>query len=174
MLIVTRMKTWLPLSLLLVLAALPAAAEDTSVGLMLGAGQSVRNGGFHVNDPVREIFFSTDTDPATTLKLKAGHISLDEKRDGADFTRRLDYVDVLVVYKLDQVWGSSGLFGGVGLYRQHLDSGSDTNYGYTFGVDGTFPVTRRLAFLAEAAYHSARFQDRATFVTVTAGLKLNF
>ncbi|HVT02024.1 MAG TPA: hypothetical protein VHL58_01460 [Thermoanaerobaculia bacterium] len=168
------MKNWLSFSLLLVVAALPLHAEDTSVGLMLGAGQSVREGGFHVNDPVREIFFSTDTDPATTLKLKVGHISLDENRDGVDITRRLDYVDVLVEYKLDEVWGSSGLFGGVGLYREDVASGHDTDYGFSAGLNGTFPVTRRLAFLAEAAYHSARFKDRATFVTVTAGLKLNF
>jgi len=168
------MKTWFPLTLLLVAAALPLHAEDTSVGLMFGAGQSTREGGFHVSDPVREIFISTDTEPSTTLKLKAGHVSLDSSRDGVDITRRIDYLNVLVEYKLDQIWGSSGLFGGVGLYRQHLDSGSDTDYGFSGGINGAFPITRRTAFLAEAAYHTAHFKDRANFVTVTAGLRLSF
>ena len=49
-----------------------------------------------------------------------------------------------------------------------------TDYGFSGGINGAFPITRRAAFLAEAAYHTAHFKDRANFVTVTAGLRLSF
>ncbi len=81
---------------------------------------------------------------------------------------------MLAEYRFDEIFGSTTLFFGPGAYRQDSADGSETDFGLSGGVSGDFPLTRRLGFVVEGAYHWVNFDDEYEFVTVGAGLRLSF
>ena len=59
------------------------------------------------------------------------------------------------------------------VYAVH-DVPSETNYGYVFGVNGEFPITKRYAFMVEGAYHWINMSSPVRYVTVTGGMRIGF
>lgn len=171
------------------LMALPAAAQTMTFGFQLGSGSSLE-GGFDIefDDSIREIYFGASLEPESMFKVKAGEFETAEFGSGGT----VQYIDALVEYKFSEVFGSTGIFAGPGFYRSKgdvLEDDEDTDYGFSIGVNGHFPVTRRFGLTAEAGYHWAKlasdFQpndegileadsDRFTFLTLTGGVRFNF
>ena len=192
--------------LLLMLFATPAFAQTSEFGILLGgskrlishsdqaAGLGVSDN-FRFSNSVREIFYAVQLDPGTNFKIKAGQIegpvafqyttsTGTARTDSAKGT--VEHVDGLVDYRFSEVFGSSGLFAGVGLYRQRgtitdqavpveqRGTQTEINYGFQGGVNGDFPLTRRVGFIAEVAYHWINYHYKPRYVTLTGGLRLSF
>jgi hypothetical protein len=183
-------KTALVLTLLL-LAAVPAMAQTSAFGIAVGgvnfrASAADRDAGLPGNnswkfgDSVKEAWFSVQLDPGTNFKIKVGEMdSVTTFIDPADSTRKhfdgkVDHIDGIVDYRFSEPFGSTGLFGGVGLYRQHGGGFEETDYGFTAGVNGDFPLSPRYGVVVEAAYHWTHFETRPQYITATAGLRINF
>lgn len=210
--IVTAMKkpAWL---LVFLLAAAPSVmAQSSQFGFLVGGSkrlisQKDQEAGRGVSDnwkfsnSVKEVYYAIELDPGTFFKIKAGQISapaafrvqtgnaaspqiVTARRDleKAD----IDHVDAIVDYRFSESFGSTGLFAGVGLYRQHgtFSATSDvlpqdrdareTNYGFSAGVNGDFPLSRRYGVVVEATYHMLNYHYRPRYITATGGLRISF
>jgi len=200
---VTGMKKLL---LLMLFAATPAFAQTSEFGILLGgskrlishsdqaAGLGVSDN-FRFSNSVREIFYAVQLDPGTNFKIKAGQIegpvafqfttpTGTARTDSAKGT--VEHVDGIIDYRFSEAFGSTGLFAGVGLYRQRgtindqavpleqRGTQTETNYGFQGGVNGDFPLTRRAGFIAEVAYHWINYHYKPRYVTLTGGLRLSF
>jgi hypothetical protein len=174
------MKKLLITTVLATLIATPIFAQTSTVGVMIGASESAEHGlKIGLDHSAREIFFSTELEPETIFKLKAGTVNTTNEFDLASNDQvtskgNIDYVEALVEYRFSEVYGSTSLFAGPGYFRQHFGGYEESNYGFAGGVNGIFPMTRRSAFLAEIAYHAARFDRRRAFLTVTGGVQFGF
>jgi hypothetical protein len=87
----------------------------------------------------------------------------------------IQHIEANVEYRFSEPFGTTGLFAGIGFYRQSGDdSESTTNYGVNGGVNADFPLSRRYGIVVEGTYHwtSADFQSR--YMTVAAGLRVSF
>ena len=134
-------------------------------------------------------------DPGTNFKIKAGEIegpvafqyttpTGTARTDSAK--GKVEHVDGIIDYRFSEAFGSTGLFAGVGLYRQRgtindqavpleqRGTQTETNYGFQGGVNGDFPLTRRAGFIAEVAYHWINYHYKPRYVTLTGGLRLSF
>ena len=194
------------LLLLILFAATPAFAQTSEFGILLGGSKrlishSDQAAGIGVSDnfkfgnSVREIFYAVQLDPGTNFKIKAGQIegpvafqyttpTGTARTDSAKGT--VEHVDGLIDYRFSEAFGSTGLFAGVGLYRQRgtitdqavplvqRGTQTETNYGFQGGVNGDFPLTRRVGFIAEVAYHWINYHYKPRYVTLTGGLRLSF
>ena len=165
---------------LLVLLAVPAFGQGSAIGFQLGVSQVADNGiEFDFDDQVKEVFFSTDLEPGSAFKIKAGRVETTRLVDdeGTLFEEEgdLDYIDALIEYRFYEVYGSTSLFAGPGAYRQRFETGEDeTDFGFSVGVAGLFPVTRRLGVVAELAYHWVNFEDSRELLTATGGVRIGF
>ena len=194
------------LLLLMLFAAKPAFAQTSEFGILLGgskrlishsdqaAGLGVSDN-FRFSNSVREIFYAVQLDPGTNFKIKAGQIegpvafqfttpTGTARTDSAKGT--VEHVDGIIDYRFSEAFGSTGLFAGVGLYRQRgtindqavpleqRGTQTETNYGFQGGVNGDFPLTRRAGFIAEVAYHWINYHYKPRYVTLTGGLRLSF
>jgi hypothetical protein len=198
-----RSKFILALSLLV---AAPAFAQTSEFGILLGgskrlisstdeeAGRGVSDS-FKFSNSVREIYYSVNLDPGTRFRLKAGQITApvafqfttatgNVRRDTAK--GKIDHIDGLIDYKFSEAFGSTGLFAGVGLYRQsatladpNLPGGQqsrqeETNYGFSGGVNGDFPLNRHAGVIVEATYHWINYHYKPRYVTLSGGLRFTF
>ena len=165
-------------TLLVLLVAAPAFAQSTSFGVLVGAASAVDDGfeDVDLSENVLEAFIATDIGFATELKLKAGQFedtafTVGDLREEGD----LQFLTGVVEYRFDEVFGSTGLFLGGGMYRSDVLGERDTEYGFVGGVNGHFPITRRVAFIAEIAYHNANFNpDNVELVSLSGGLRFGF
>ena len=156
----------------LLLLAVPAAAQTMSLGLQIGAAESLEDGfDLDLSSPVRELYFGTELEPDTIFKVRAGQIEPD---DFVDDDATIDYVDALVEYRFSEVFGSSGLYFGPGFYRARADEAEETDYGVAAGVNAMFPVSRRFALTGDIGYHWVHFEEEYTFYTLTGGVRFNF
>jgi hypothetical protein len=212
--IVARMKKTACLLVFSLLAALPALAQSSQFGFLLGGSKRLASeqdvdagGGRGVNnnwqfgDSVKEVFYSIELEPGTMFKIKAGQITapgafrvhttsgqnpqVTEGRVDLQDTKT-DHVDALIDYRFSEAFGSTGLFAGVGYHRAHgtFDaasgvvtedrSASETNYGFSGGVNGDFPISKRYGVVAEATYHWVNYHYRPRYITLTAGLRISF
>ena len=162
---------------------------------------------FRVTSGAREVFYAVQIEPATLFKIQAGQWNTDVGivQSGKDHKTGLPigngdcstnaaacthlprsgtvrHVDGIVDYRFNELFGTTGLFAGLGLYRWSASGTSDavhdvpseTNYGYVFGVNGEFPITKRYAFMVEGAYHWINMSSPVRYVTVTGGLRIGF
>jgi hypothetical protein len=194
------------LLLLILFAATPAFAQTSEFGILLGgskrlishsdqaAGLGVSDN-FRFSNSVREIYYAVQLDPGTKFKIKAGQIegpvafqyatpTRTARTDSAKGT--VEHVDGLIDYRFSEAFGSTGLFAGVGLYRQRgtitdqavpveqRGTQTETNYGFQGGVNGDFPLSRRVGFIAEVAYHWINYHYKPRYVTLTGGLRFSF
>jgi hypothetical protein len=176
---------------ILVLAALPAAAQSTSeFGVLVGGSKRVNDipgsqGEKNVNDfkfsnSVKEIYYSVQMEQGTWFKIKAEQmdvpiIGINSTGAKVDAGKgKIEHVDALVDYKFSEAFGSTGLFAGIGMYRQSVTGNTDTNFGFTAGVNADLPFSRRYGLVVESAYHWIHLPARPRYITLNAGLRISF
>jgi hypothetical protein len=184
------------------LAALPAAAQSSEIGLLVGGAKAMKTaaaGRSKFQHGFEEISWGTALESGTIFKVKVGRMNAttafvthnsathENDLDGVDRDGQLEYADAVVEYRFAEAWGYTGLFAGTGLYRQRgvipVTSGATTtqinreesDYGFVGGVNGLFPITRSIGITAEAAYHWVHFYRPAPrYATVGVGLRFGF
>jgi len=174
-------------ALLLALLALtaPAFAQTSQIGVLLGGSKrffatkdNVTSDNWKISNSVREIWYGFSLEPDTMIKLKAGEITAqlgDADAAVPNVTKgRIEHLDLLVDYRFSEPFGTTGLFGGAGLYRQRSGGtpNEGTDYGFSFGANADFPLSRRYGLLIEGAYHWVNYSYKPRFLTVTGGLRI--
>lgn len=141
-----------------------------------------------LDDTVKEAYFAIQLEPGTRFKIKVGQMDtttvfIDKAKAASDtnkdnarrhFDGKLEHLDALIDYRFSEPFGSTGLFAGIGMYRQTGGGFSETNVGASGGVNADFPLSPRYGIVLEAAYHYARFDIVSHYVTGTAGLRISF
>lgn len=134
------------------------------------------------------LFYGMKLDDSTFLKFKAGRIEAPLRRktgettiDGVkhdlttDEPGEVQHAEVAVEYRFSEAFGSTSLFGGVGVYRSSGDVvQSEADWGYHFGVNADFPMSRRYGFVLEGAYHWTYAQYRPRHMTLGGGVRFSF
>ena len=185
----------MPLLLALMFAsAAPLFAQTTrsEVGFIVGGSRRfVENNrtpvnaiddAFSFSNTSFELFYSVPLDESTNVKVKIGRIDGSVGfATGANGTQRTDtegeiqHIDAIVDYRFSEVFGTTGIFGGPGLYRQTASGfDSDTGWGLQVGVNADFPITRRYGLVTEASYHWTHLETRPRYLTIGAGLRIGF
>jgi hypothetical protein len=203
-LIVRRMNKILIVAAVLLAFAAPSFAQlsNSEFGFLLGGSKRLSSSGdvangidvkdrFTFSNSVKEAYYSVEIDPSTRFNIKLGRITAPGAfrvftPDPADPSQQIktrtdvakadvDHIDAIIDYRFSEPFGSSGLFAGVGLYRQSASGfTSETNYGLQVGVNADFPMSRKYGFVAEAAYHAVNYHYRPRYVTLSGGLRISF
>ncbi len=187
------------LAVAVALIALPLAAQTeplsnqmSQFGILFGGSKrmndlpgdqgnsNIKN--FSFGNSVKEIFIGTRLEPDTMFKIKAGEIDVpvlvDDGTGTGNLTKvkgKIDHVDAIVDYRFSESWGSSGFFGGVGMYRATANGiADDTNAGLSLGVNADLPLSTRYGIVVEGTYHYIHLTPRQRFLTATAGLRISF
>lgn len=152
---------------------------------------------FRLTHGAREVFYAVQVEPATLFKIQAGQWNTDVGivQRGKDEqgnptgpvklprSGTIQHADGIVDYRFTEPFGTTGLFVGLGIYRWSAQNDAndpvhevptETNYGYTFGVNGEFPLTRRYAFMVEGAYHWINMSSPVRYVTLMGGVRVGF
>jgi hypothetical protein len=180
----------------LILGALPAVAQSTEFGVIVGGSRRfVHAGKANPGDPTYiesnfsfdnssvELFWGLKMEDDLWLKFKAGRIeSAIAFADPANEEVRIDFpdgevqhADVVAEYRFDEPYGSTGIFGGLGFYRQTAPGAESTsNFGFNVGLNADFPINRRYGVMLESTYHWTRAAFRPRYLTVGAGLRIGF
>jgi hypothetical protein len=184
--------------LLFLLVAAPAMAQTgQQFGILLGGVKRMYSGrdnnkfsdlssSFETHG-VREVFFAIPLESSMLFKIQGGKWDTDVGVVQADppmHPRRghVEHIDGIVDYKFSEPFGTTGIFGGLGWYRWsapdaaagETDIPKDSSFGYTFGINGEFPVTKRYAVMVEGAYHWINMSSPVRYVTITGGLRIGF
>lgn len=195
--IVPAMKRTSLLLALIVLSALPAIAQTSEFGVMVGGSRRFVDGApkedgvefddstFSLSNNTFDLYWAMQLEPETYIKIKGGRIqgpvAVAYRIPGNDTLFRKDvegevqHLEANVEYRFSEPFGTTGLFAGVGFYRQSADDfDSTSNFGVNGGVNADFPLSRRYGIVLEGTYHwtSSNFQSR--FMTVGAGLRVSF
>lgn len=175
--------------ILLTLAAVPAFAQTSEFGISYGGGNRrttsddqaagiAKTDFWHFGDSVKEVYVGVQLDPGTWFRVKVGEMNSTTvfvTDTGLTHSAgKVDHIDGVVDYRFSEAYGTTGLFGGIGLYRQHGGGLSETNFGASAGVNADFPLNPRYGIRLEATYHWAHFDARTSYVTGTAGLRIRF
>jgi len=179
--------------------AVPVFAQSTEFGALFGGskritgndeaptGGSLLNDSFKLSNSTIDLYYAVQVDEGTVFKINIGRINTPvgfrarEVRDGETVNVRRDvegevqHASGLIEYRFSEPFGSTGLFLGVGVYR-HAASGfsSTTDYGFSGGLSGDFPISRKYGFIVAATYHQTYTEFRPRYLTVAAGLRLSF
>lgn len=195
--IVPAMKRTFALVALLVVSALPAAAQMNEIGVLVGGSRRFVDAGaretgvefadstFSFSNTSFDIFWGRPLDADTFLKLKVGRIETQVpvayRVDGNNTLFRRDaegevtHLAANVEYRFDEPYGSTGIFAGIGMYQQSAeDADSSSSFGVNAGVSADFPITRRYGFIVETAYHWVRTDFQPRYLTVSGGLRVSF
>jgi len=179
---------------LMIFGAVPLFAQSTEMGVIVGGSRRFVDIGqketgvewldskFNFSNSSVELFWGMQMDEDTWLKIKLGRIETQIAEGygaGGKFRRdaegEVQHADAIVEYRFSEPFGSTSLFGGVGLYRQSADGLATTNnFGLTAGVNADFPLTRRYGVVIEGAYHFTNGDFRPRYMTVGGGLRLSF
>jgi hypothetical protein len=183
------MKKTLILLSFLSLAAFPAFAQNSELGLLAGGAKAMKTAAGGKSDfqhGFEEISYGLLIDQSTVVKIKLGRMDAKTafvSRDASgkqvvdivDPKGQVEYADVAVEYRFSEPFGTTGLFAGTGLYRQSAGNRQESDYGFVGGVNGLFPVTRSLGIIAEASYHWAHFYSpKPRYGAVGVGLRFAF
>ena len=179
------------------LIALPLAAQSSPLanqmsqfGILFGGAKrmndypgsdnvsGVRN--FSFSNSVKEVFIATRLEPDTMFKIKAGEIGVPVVVDNGNGTfskvkGKVDHVDALIDYRFSESYGTTGIFGGIGMYRATAPGvADDTNGGVSVGVNADLPLSIRYGIVFEGTYHYVHLTPRQRFLTATGGLRISF
>lgn len=195
--IVAAMKRAAFLLALTLFGALPVLAQSTEFGVVVGGSRrfvdnGLREGGvewidsnFSFSNSAVDLYWGMRFDQNVYFKLKAGRIETAVAEaytlPGIEGTFRRDsegeiqHAGGAIEYRWDEAYGSTGIFGGLALYRHSGEDIEATNsFGWNAGVNGVFPINRRYGVVVEAAYHWSRGDFRPRHLTVGAGLRVGF
>ena len=183
------MKKTLILLALILVAALPAVAQNNELGLLIGGAKAMKTAAGGKSDfqhGFEEISYGMSIDQGTIFKIKLGrmdaktvfvskNVAGDQVVDVVDQRGQVEYADAVIEYRFSEPFGSTGLFAGTGLYRQSGGNRQESDYGFVAGVNGLFPISRSLGITAEGAYHWAHFYSpKPRYATLGVGLRLAF
>ncbi len=195
--IVAAMKRALFLLALTLLGALPVLAQSTEFGVTVGGSRrfvdnGLREGGvewidsnFSFSSSAVDLYWGMRFEDGVWFKLKAGRIETAVAEayelSGVDGTFRRDsegeiqHAGGVIEYRFDEPYGSTGVFGGLALYRHSAEDFETKNsFGWNVGVNTIFPINRRYGVVVEGAYHWSRGDFRPRHLTVGAGLRVAF
>lgn len=178
-------------AVLFTLLALPSFAQTSEFGVLFGGSKRMNDAGaqgqpgindFKFSNSVKEMYYATELEPGTLFRIKVGTVDLPLVYANAAtpgtptiVKGKMDHIDALVDYRFSEPFGSTGLFAGVGMYRQTAPGQqSDTNAGVSGGINGEFPLSRRYSIITEATYHWVHTTNRQRFMTLTGGLRISF
>ena len=192
--IVRAMKRFPIFLVLLVSGALPLFAQSTEFGFVAGAsrrfvdnadpaeGTELLDSELSLSNNSFELFWGVRTEEDVFLKVKLGRIEtpiafeekVGEERLRRDLEGEVQHASAVIEYRFSEPYGSTALFGGLGIYRQTAE-GADArhDFGWNAGLNADFPISRRYGFLVETTYHWARGDFRARYWTIGAGLRLS-
>lgn len=198
------MKRAILLSALMLAAALPLFGQSNEFGILVGGSRRFVSGGaaepgrgltddeLTLRNSAVDIYWSLNMQDDTRLKFKLGRIETpvafevanpahDPQNPDDDFFRRdvdgeVQHASALIEYRFDEPWGATGIFGGLGLYRQSAegDLDSQSDYGFQLGFNADFPITRTYGGVLEATYHWSRGPFSPRYLTLTGGLRIGF
>jgi hypothetical protein len=182
----------------LIIAA-PMAAQTTEFGVLFGGskrvekhseaatGTQLMNPGFSFSNSAVDLYYAMQVDPGTMFKVQVGRIDgpvafrETETRGGDVVTVRRDvdgqvqHAEGIVEYRFSEPFGSTGLFAGVGMYRQTATGmNATTDYGFPFGVTADFPISRTYGFIVAATYHLTNADFRPRYFAASAGFRIGF
>jgi hypothetical protein len=195
--IVPAMKRTSILLVLIVLSALPAFAQSTELGLIVGGSRRFVDGApqedgvefddstFSLSNNSFDLFWAMQMEPDLYVKIKGGriqgpvavgyHVAGQDKLFRKDVEGEVQHIEANVEYRYSESYGTTGLFGGIGFYRQSApDSDTTSNYGFNGGVNADFPLSRRYGVVAEATYHWTNSNFQSRFLTAGVGLRVSF
>jgi hypothetical protein len=168
------------LLLLLMACAAPAFAQQ-QLGFLLGGSKRFYHGAdkWKLSNSVKEVWWGTEIEPQTMLRIKAGEFTAPtgvvSAAGVAPGKGRIEHIDAVVDYRFSEIYGTTGLFLGAGLYRQKSGGGNEgTDWGWSAGVNGDFPINRHYGATVEATYHSINYSYKPRYLTVGVGLRVKF
>lgn len=201
-LIVRRMKKPLFLLVVTLLCALPAFAQSSEFGIIIGGNSRTVDDAVNENDipfeddefsfsrSAVDLFWAMQIEEGTWIKVKAGRIETPvavdvspvqnprppaNQRIRRDVQGEVQHVELNAEYRFSEPFGTTALFGGVGLYRHSgEDIETESNWGWNAGVNADFPITRRYGLMLEATYHATRADFRPRYLTIGGGLRVSF
>lgn len=190
-------RTSLLLAALLVIGALPAAAQNNEFGFVVGGSRLFVDGAdaepgvefsdatFSFGNTSFDLFWAKQLDDETWLRFKAGRIEsvvpMSYQLDGDDTLYRQDvngevqHAEINVEYRFSEPYGQTSIFAGAGLYRQSADDfDSQSGFGFNAGINADFPITRRYGFVLETAYHWTHSDFQPRYLTLGGGFRVSF
>ncbi len=210
--IVPAMKRTSILLVLIVLSALPAVAQSSEFGVIVGGSRRFVDGApkeegvefddstFSLSNNSFDLYWALQMEPEMYIKFKGGRIqgpvavgyNVDGKNEPCspgetapanpkpclfrkDVEGEVQHLEANVEYRFSEPYGTTGLFAGVGFYRQTApDTDATVNYGVNAGVNADFPLNRRYGIVVEGTYHWTNSHFQSRFMTVGAGLRVSF
>ena len=197
--IVAAMKRTLILAAVVAAFAVPAFAQTTELGVLVGGSRrfvenaptldqnDLLDSNFSLSNNAVDFYWAVQIEPDVFLKMKVGRIETpiayvsgqDEsdppRATRADADGEVQHAEANIEYRFSEPYGSTGLFGGVGFYRASgTDVDARTNFGWNAGVSADFPLSRRYGVIMEGTYHWTGGEFRERFFTVEAGLRVAF
>jgi len=173
------------LLLVLVTLAVPAFAQNSQLGILLGGSKrffatkdNVQSDNWKLSNSVREVWYGYSLEPDTMLKIKVGEITAplgDADADTPNVQKgRIEHLDLAIDYRFSETFGTTGIFAGAGLYKQRSGGTPDegTDYGFSFGANADFPLSRRYGVIVEGTYHWVNYSYKPRFLTLTGGLRI--
>jgi hypothetical protein len=185
-------------------SALPLLAQGHSeVGVIVGGSRRFVEGAEHIEGDFIEsnfglsnnavdLYWSFQMDSDTNFKIRGGRIQTQVATEYAetvvgsdgkpvetiyrrDSEGEVAHVEAIVEYRFSESFGSSGLFAGVGYYKQSPDEGDSlSGYGFVGGVNVDLPITPRYGVVVEGAYHWTNTEFDSRYMTLGAGLRVRF
>jgi len=173
------------------------AQSSTEFGVLVGGSRRFVDSGlregsvqwldssFSFSNSSVELYWGIQTQEDLYVKFKVGRIETQvaeayrlpgiEKVFRRDVEGEVQHADAIVEYRFTEPLGTTGIFGGLGLYRQSGDGiESSNNFGWSAGVTSDFPISRRYGVVLEAAYHWSNGDFRPRYMTVGGGLRIGF
>lgn len=191
------MKRTLFLVALIALSTLPALAQTSEFGVIVGGsrrfvdGAAAENGvefiesNFSFSNNAFDLYWKIALEDELAIRLNAGRIetpvAFAYEIAGNPNTLRKDvqgevqHAEIAADYGFSEIFGSSSIHAGVGLYRQS-GPGFDTttDFGASVGVSADFPMTRRYGVVVDGTYHWVRSDFQPRYLTIGAGLRVSF
>jgi hypothetical protein len=194
--IVPAMKRVAFLLALILASAVPAFAQSSQLGVIVGGsrrfidsapaqpGDALLDSNFSFSNSSVDLFWAMTIDSDTAIKFKLGRIegpiatqsgTVGDQTSRRDVSGQVQHFDITTEYRFADTFGTSAIFGGVGLYRQSA-SGIDStnNFGLSVGVNSDFPISRRYGIVVEGTYHWIQGDFHPRFLTVGAGVRVAF
>jgi hypothetical protein len=191
------MKRNLLLLALIVLSALPAFAQSTELGIIVGGSRRFVDGAqkengvefddstFSFSNSSFDLFWAMQMEPELYLKFKVGRMETpvavayevpgQTKLFRRDARGEVQHAEVNVEYRFSEPYGSTGLFAGLGFYRQTApDTESTANFGVNGGVTADFPLSRRYGIILEGTYHWTNSDFDSRYMTLGGGVRVSF
>ena len=196
--IVAAMKRASLLLALTLCSALPLLAQPShEFGVLVGGSRrfidnGLREGGvnwldssFSFSNNAVDLYWAQEIDSQVYVKFNVGRIETQiaeaYRIGGVDGNFRRDaegevqHIDAVAEYRFSEPYGTTGIFGGLGFFRQSGEGLETTNnFGYIAGVNADFPLTKRYGVLVQGAYYWTRGDFRARYMTVSGGLRVSF